>query len=270
MILGVDVHAGYGRIDWPAVASSGMRFCYVKCSEGNEPARTDRRFAENVAGCRDTGIYVGAYHFAYPLPPGKPGRSPEEQARAAYAACGGLGTQPGELPPVVDAEWPAIGDWGKWGCTAAQIAEWLHTYCVEAERLWRRRPVIYTYPFWWRTLSASASVAWAREYPLWIASYKDITEWQPRPETAPHSVQPWDGDWTFWQFSADKSPVQVPGIQAAAVDRNVFRGDLDGLRRLAGIDPEAVTVRELPSRRPPSVEDFAIVHPDVPVRGFED
>ena len=36
------------------------------------------------------------------------------------------------------------------------------------------------------------------------------------------------------------------------------------------VDKDAPTLPEIPSRRPPCIEDFAIVHPDVPVRGFEE
>jgi lysozyme len=276
MILGVDVWSGYGKIDWARVAAAGVKFAIVKCTEGNEPARNDKRFTENVAGAKAAGIYVGAYHFAYPLPdaPGRPGRSPEEQARRAWVDSSHLGALPGELPPSLDAEWPELGEWGKWGVTAASMSEWFHRYCVEMERISGRKPLLYTYPFFWRAIAASSSVAWAKDYPLWIASYKDTGEWMPKPLTAPHVVSPWDGDWTLWQFSADGSPISIPGIPACPIDRNVFRGDLDGLRRLANIDPEADTLPEgMPSRRPPEVTDladFRKVYTPPPLRGQDD
>ena len=85
-VAGVDVFSGYCFIDWGAVAQSGVQFAFIKCSEGNEPRRNDVAFARNVAGAKAAGLYVGGYHFPYPLPPdpSKTGRSPREQAQRAY------------------------------------------------------------------------------------------------------------------------------------------------------------------------------------------
>ena len=105
-------------------------------------------------------------------------------------------------------------------------------------------------------MSASADVGWAAEYPLWIANYTHSNVWAPPEGANPIVPAPWD-DWLFWQFSAKGSRLQIPGITAVPVDRDVFRGDLDGLRRLANIDPEAVTRPDLCN--PPS-EPTPIVH----------
>ncbi len=276
MILGVDCYSGYGLIDWTRVASCGVRFAFIKCSEGNEPARDDHRFALNVASAKAAGIYVGAYHFGYFLPTRTPadGRSPVDEARRAFAACGGLGRGPGELPPVLDMEWPEVGDWGRWGCDAKQISAWGREYCEEATRLWGRKPIVYTYPFWMRTVAASTDVSWAREYPLWIASDGALHKWLPDEGQRPQIPPPWT-DWAFWQHGFKGSAIQIPGIPACPVDRDCFNGSLDELRKLANIDPEAPTQPELPadehpSDRPdemitPQVFRFETVHPDVPL-----
>lgn len=257
MIPGVDVFSGYGSIDWARVRAAGYRFAFIKCTEGNEPRRNDIRFAENVRNARDAGLYVSAYHFPYPLreDPTHPGRTPAEQAQLFWSVSGGLGRAPGELPPVVDAEWPAVEDWGKWGVTAATISGWLRDFCEHVTVLWGRRPIIYTYPFFWRILAASTDVSWAAEYLLWIANYTHSGEGIPPPSKQPIIPAPWT-EWTFWQFSADGSPVRVPGIPACPIDRDVFAGDLDALRRLANIDPSSLT------QPPPGVGivDWDIVH----------
>jgi hypothetical protein len=49
-------------------------------------------------------------------------------------------------------------------------------------------------------------------------------------------------------------------------DRLYYPTDLES----GTVDKDAPTLPEIPSRRPPTIEDFAIVHPDVPVRGFEE
>ncbi len=250
MILGLDAWSGYGVIDWARARAAGVSFAYLKCTEGNEPARNDHRFAQYLAGCRDHGIYVGAYHFAYCLPTRSSGdgRSPQEEARRAYATCDALGSRPGELPPVVDAEWPEVGDWGRWGCDAKQISAWLRTYCEEASQLWQRKPMIYTYPFWWKTLAAGADVSWASEYDLWEASYLFPNEWVPPEGAQPMRLSTWS-TWKVWQFSAKGSPIQIPGVPACPVDRNVFNGTGEDLRAFAGLPPEPDTLPELPVAR---------------------
>lgn len=240
MIPGLDVHAGYGTIDWDRVASAGYRFAWAKCSEGNQGNGkfVDPQFARNVAECKRVGILVGAYHFAFPLPSdGKNKfRSAKEQAQIAFERSGGLGSEPGDLCHALDAEWPPTNEWSKWGCTAQQISDWLREYCEEATLLWGRPPIIYTYPAWWKTLSANADTSWASAYYLWFANY----EW-PGEGTPPDGWEPplmswvastWS-DWAVCQHSADGSPVKVPGIVAKYVDRNVCK-DETTLSQLCG------------------------------------
>jgi hypothetical protein len=151
VILGIDVHNGYSRIDWGRVAQSGVRFAIVKATQGNDGC--DPRARENIAGCKAAGIYVGAYLFGYPLPENdaKPGRSPEDQARRLYNDVHGLGKLPGELPPALDLEWPPQHErdkvtsqirnrWEEWGVTAKGIVEWAERCVAEMERLWGRTP----------------------------------------------------------------------------------------------------------------------------------
>ena len=54
MIQGADVHAGYGKINWP-VAAAVLGFVYAKCTTGNDPG-IDQQFEANVAGCAEHGI----------------------------------------------------------------------------------------------------------------------------------------------------------------------------------------------------------------------
>ncbi len=257
MIPGVDVWAGYGVIDWRKVYQSGVRFAFMKASEGNEPGRNDRYFRRNVDEAKAAGIFVGAYHVPWPLPPraDKPGRSPSEQAERAYEVTGGLGEAAGELPLVADAEWPEVGQWGKWDCSAQQISDWLQEFCARATALWGRPPIIYTYPFWWKALAAGADVSWAADFHLWIANYKHNGPGVPPPTARPELPKPWPS-WTFWQYSAEGSLERVPGIPACPVDRDVFAGSFDDLRRLANIDPDEETQPSMPI---PAV-DFPIVH----------
>lgn len=246
MIPGCDVHAGYGLISWPVVASSGIRFAYMKCSQGNERPGVDATYRRNVEHARANGIAVGAYHYAYCLPPhpDHPFRSPREEAEFAFRSCAGLGSQAGELSPVVDAEHPEPGDWAKWGCSAAQISEWLHEYCEAATLLWGRLPVIYTYPWWWRSLGA-ADVSWAAPYPLWMANYTHPGPGVPPDGSGPIVPVPWQ-QWAVWQYSADGSKERVPGIPACPVDRDCIRNEATLAMLTGKVEPQADTEPEQP------------------------
>lgn len=261
MIPGVDVYQGYGPIDWNLVAASGVRFAWIKCREAND--YKDENYERNVQRARATGIHVGAYHVAHPLPkdvPGRPfktGRTPLEQAELFFKGCAGLGSDPGELSPALDLEWPAPEDWQKWGCSAQQISDWARECCEAMALLWGRLPIIYVYPHWWRTLAHGADVSWAARYPLWLADYGWRDEGSPPDDwNAPHLSwvsSAWER-WDACQHSAQGSSVRVPGIPACPVDRDVIR-DEETLRRLTGQsawDPDADTQpRLVPIVRPP-------------------
>lgn len=238
MLQGADTHAGYGRIDSNAFKSGGGRFLYTKCTQGNEHF-VDQQFDSTVATCRANGIPVGSYHYAYCLPdhPDHPGRSPEEEAERAFAGSRGLGSQPGDLPPMVDAEHPTTPDKAAaFGCTRPQISEWLRRHCIKSTDLWNRKPGIYTFPAWWKWLEAGADTSWASEYMLWWADY-GYNEGGTPPDgwVPPHwSWQTtWD-DWAICQYSAEGSTARVPGINACPVDRDCIRSETM-LLRLRGV-----------------------------------
>jgi lysozyme len=255
MIPGVDVHGGYGIIDWSKVAASGVRFAIAKCTEGNEPAKDDGTFNRNITGMRINGIVPGGYHFPYPLPQDgtHAGRSPREQMERYWLKSGGLGSRVGELPPIVDAEWPELGDWSRWGTSAAGISQWLREFCELVAERWARKPLLYTYPFWWRAVSASANVAWAADYGLWMANYTHPEAGTPPDHAGPIVPAPWD-NWDIWQYSAKGSLARIPGINAVPVDRDCIK-DAKTLARLIGTNAEDT----LPGVEV-KVPDFDIVH----------
>ena len=61
-IHGIDVSKFQGDIDWNAVANSGVKFAWIKATEGGDP---DARFQANWEGAKAAGIPHGAYHFIY-------------------------------------------------------------------------------------------------------------------------------------------------------------------------------------------------------------
>jgi GH25 family lysozyme M1 (1,4-beta-N-acetylmuramidase) len=248
VLKGLDVSSVQGKVDWTSVASMGCEFAFLKCSEGNkgtDPIFNDAaflvdaqraagvmgrdiRFLENVSGARKNGLLVAPYHFAYPLPhqEGNPLRDPAAQAKFAFDCAEGLGSQHGELPPMLDLEWPEPTQWNKWGCNATQIIAWALEYLDAAGSYWGCAPVIYTYPDFWTHLGGAHEPLFAG-YPLCIANYLHPTDW-PKASDRPHVLSPWT-DWTFWQFTGGQ--MRLPN--GTPCDFEVFNGDGAALRALA-------------------------------------
>lgn len=251
MIRGCDVSSVQGVVPYEAMPPE-LRFCIAKCKQGNDGK--DATFERNMRAGADHGLVMGGYHFAYPLPH----LDPKVQAEGFYNAAAGHGATKGELPPFLDAEWPAPSakapdgtltyPWRKWGCSSQQISDWLAACCERMAELFGRKPILYTYPWWWAEVAKGVDVSWAAEYPLWMASYTTGGKW-PGEDAKPVIPKPW-ADWLFWQFDGDGGLRLPNGVDA---DFNVFNGDETALRRLIG---------ELPAAEVDVVTDSTrIVHP---------
>ncbi|MCC2096979.1 MAG: glycosyl hydrolase family 25, partial [Hyphomicrobiales bacterium] len=60
-IHGIDVSKYQGDIDWNAVRASGVKFAWIKATEGGDHA--DERFLQNWNAAKAAGVPRGAYHF---------------------------------------------------------------------------------------------------------------------------------------------------------------------------------------------------------------
>ncbi len=60
-VWGVDVSHYQGEIDWEALRAQGVRFAFIKATEGS--SHVDERFAQNADGASAAGVPAGAYHF---------------------------------------------------------------------------------------------------------------------------------------------------------------------------------------------------------------
>jgi lysozyme len=61
-IKGIDVSHHNGNIDWKKVANDGVKFAFIKASEGF--IFVDSKFRINVEGANAAGVKTGAYHYA--------------------------------------------------------------------------------------------------------------------------------------------------------------------------------------------------------------
>src|SRR5579871_3949386 len=194
-VHGIDVSKFQGPIDWNAVANSGVRFAYIKATEGGD--HMDERFQANWDGAKSAGIQRGAYHFVYWCRPPM-----EEMAWFEQVAP----VDPDALPPVLDVEATPTSKTCKRHLTQADAIADMKVMLVEMERHYGKRPIIYTtVDFYEAILSDGAFM----DYSIWVRS----TKYHP---TVKYGSRPW----AFWQYQSD---AYVNGIRPK-VDRNAFFG----------------------------------------------
>ncbi len=207
-IHGIDVSKFQGTIDWGAVASSGVKFAYIKATEGGDHA--DEQFQANWDGAAAAGIARGAYHFVYWCRPWSEEMSWFEQNVPVDANA---------LPPVLDVEATPTSRTCKRHLDRASAVPEMRAMLQEMERHFGKRPVIYSTVDFYAAILSGGELS---EYPIWVRSVKH------------HPAVKYAGrDWAFWQYQSDG---YVPGIQGK-VDRNAFAGSGD--QWSAFVDPRA-------------------------------
>lgn len=189
-------------LNWTAVKKDGIKFAFIKATEGRGYTNPYFRSDWNATG--KLGIYHGAYHFA------RPSRGSAGPQARYFVRKAGLSHGRGVIAPVLDLE--ATG-----GLGVRALRSWTATWLRTVHQLTGRNPIIYVSPYFWRShLGNSAAF---HQYPLWVANYgvshPDVPGGWPR--------------WTFWQKT---SSGRVRGI-GGNVDINVFNGSARQLARMA-------------------------------------
>ena len=100
---GIDVSSHNGTVDWAKAANAGVKFAWVKATEGQN--HVNRNWVKRYEGAVNSNIIVGAYHFA--RPDFNKYDNPEADARAEFkhfrdtlASVGGL--KSGNLVPAIE------------------------------------------------------------------------------------------------------------------------------------------------------------------------
>lgn len=92
-VVGVDVSAYQGEIDWEVLSKQKIDFAYIKATEGS--SHVDACFSYNWENASGTNLRIGAYHFFSFESSG------ENQAKLF---CSTVYAVHGMLPPVIDVE----------------------------------------------------------------------------------------------------------------------------------------------------------------------
>lgn len=193
-VQGIDVSKYQGDIDWARVRNSGIRFAYLKVSEGGD--HVDERFYDYWEGAAAAGIPRGAYHFMYWC------RTASEQGVWFSQA---VPQDASQLPPVLDLEWNNSSATCPKRVSREEALEKIRTLLRVMEYHTGKKPIIYTDINFHRDVLEG-------EFPdheFWLRSV--AAEPRERFRNRP---------WTFWQYTATG---RVPGVRGD-VDRNAFRG----------------------------------------------
>ncbi|MFE3016061.1 lysozyme [Streptomyces sp. NPDC059256] len=202
---GVDVASHQGNVDWPALWTSGVKWAYVKATEGTY--YKNPYFSQQYDGSYDVGMIRGTYHFATP-------DTATGAAQADYFVDrGGAWSPDGRtLPGALDIEWNPYGD-ACYGKTQSGMVTWIKDFLARYKARTGRDAVIYTATSWW-TQCTGNHAGFGAVNPLWIARYN----------TAPGTLPAGWSVQTMWQYTSSGPIVG---------DHNKFNGALDRVVALA-------------------------------------
>lgn len=184
-IIGIDVSAHNGDIDFAQVAADGISFVIIKATEGG--TFKDKKFVDNLRRAREAGLKVGAYHFFRFDTPGY---------MQGLNFLNSLRSRELDLPLVIDIE-----EWANPNSQPTPMVLNRLSEMIDHLESHGHRVMLYT------NKNGFARFVRGRleGYPLWVCSLVD---------------EPKDIDWTLWQGTHNG---RVKGIDHP-VDINAFSG----------------------------------------------
>ena len=188
----MDVSNYQGDIDWERLEEQGVKFAYIKATEGS--GHVDESAQKNIKNSAKTDIKRSCYHFF------SFDSSGHTQAQNYISV---VGKNEIDLPPVIDIEY--YGDKASNKPTREETVEILQPLLDELEDYYGVKPIIYTtLPVYYRYVKPICG----ESYPLWIRCK----------QTEPDFV-----DWTFWQYDDQGQLDGYHGVESC-IDYNVFNG----------------------------------------------
>ncbi|MFI8522764.1 lysozyme [Streptomyces sp. NPDC085481] len=202
---GVDVSSHQGNVAWSTLWNSGVKWAYVKATEGTYYKNT--YFAQQYNGSYNVGMIRGSYHFATP-------DTTTGAAQADYFVNNGGGwSKDGRtLPGALDIEWNPYGA-TCYGKTQSGMVAWIRDFLDRYKARTGRDAVIYTATSWWTQCTGNYG-GFGATNPLWVARY--AAEVGTLPAGWPY--------YTMWQYTSSGPTVG---------DHNHFNGDYSRVQALA-------------------------------------
>ena len=191
--FGIDVSEYQGKIDWNSVKNQTKTqkpivFAIIRSTMGGNAK--DKRFDVNMAGARNAGLVVGAYHYY------RPNENSQAQAENFIR---NVNLKKGDIIPVVDIELsPSVQSW-------SSLKIGLRNYVTLIEKAYGEKPIIYTGKSIWESqLKEDFS-----DCKLWVAAYSPKRREDPTVKNA-----------AIHQFSDE---IRLPGIGSKHVDGDDVR-----------------------------------------------
>lgn len=191
-VQGIDVARYQGNIDWRTLKASGIKFAYIKATEGGD--YLDPMFHAHWQGARAAGMPRGAYHFVYWCRPA------HEQAAWIRQ---NIPRDADQLPPVLDLEWNMHSKTCGRKLPREEALQMIVVMLQALHQHTGKKPVIYTDI----TFHADVLEGQFNDHHYWLRSVAN------EPQVRYNNRR-----WTFWQFTATG---RLPGI-STYVDRNAF------------------------------------------------
>jgi len=193
-VRGVDVSHYQGEIDFSLLEQQGMRFAFIKATEGS--THVDSMLQRNMTAVQESGMRYGFYHF---FSFDSPGSTQAENFIANVPALEGM------LPPVIDLEF--YGDKAKIPPIKSSVDAELRDMIDLLTEHYGMPPIIY---------------ATEKSYALYLeGGYADCDIWIRNVVTKPHISD--DRPWTFWQFT-NRGRIDGYNGRERFIDINVFSG----------------------------------------------
>jgi len=194
-VKGIDVSAYQGDIEWEEFQKQGIKFAFIKATEGS--TFVDKYFENNWKGAENTTLRIGAYHFFSYDSEGK------TQAQNFIKT---VPINEQAMPPVIDVEF--YGDKAKNPPNRSQVNKELQTMVKMLEEHYGKRVIIYTTK---------------KAYDLYIKdSFEQCDIWIRDVFTKPSLSD--KRAWTFWQYTDRERLKGYSGVEKF-IDVNVFNGN---------------------------------------------
>ncbi len=199
-VRGVDVSSYQGDIDWETIELQGMKFAFIKATEGS--THVDPYFKQNFDAASKTDMAISAYHFMSFESPGETQADNFEQ---------NVPIIDNMLPPVIDVE--LYGIYNYFPPNKEHVREILDAMLESLEKTYGVKPILY--------VSERVKDKYLGDdyddYPLWVV---DVLGYIPD-----------DINWSFWQYSHKGEMDGYDGVERY-IDLNVFRGTAEDLYKM--------------------------------------
>jgi lysozyme len=200
-VRGVDVSHYQGKIDFDALADQGMRFAFIKATEGS--THVDPMLEKNSAGIENSDMRAGFYHF---FSFDSPGESQADHFIRTVIPFAGM------LPPVIDLEFYGAHAGNPPDSTAVRAE--LDAMLSALEAHYGLKPILY---------------ATEESYECYlVGAYEEYDIWIRNVIAKPHLSD--NRAWTFWQYT-NRGRLDGYAGEEPFIDINVFCGTAEEFSR---------------------------------------